>query len=115
MKLSLVEITKDELEELKTELGAVLDIYRGKDTSGSEIDTLELSKAPSCGDLADAADFDDYVDNYEPSSVDFLFDYDGFGEVRIRVSTYNGSIWFRTAVPEEIIDHVYDALKKIKT
>ena len=114
MTLSLLGISNDELDDLKDELAAVLDIYRGKDSSGSEIDTLELTKAQTCVDLSLAADFDEYVENYEPASVDFLFDYDGVGQVRIRVSTFNGSIWFRTSVPEEVIDYVYAALRKVK-
>jgi acyl-CoA synthetase (AMP-forming)/AMP-acid ligase II len=63
MTLSLLGISNDELDALKNELGAVLDIYRGKVSSGSEIDALELTKAQTCIDLSLAADFDDYVEN----------------------------------------------------
>lgn len=114
MNLRQLEISQDELDDLKTELGAVLDIYRGKDSSGSDIDTLELTKALACADLASADDFDELVRNYDASSVDFLFDYPGIGDVRIRVSTLNGSIWFRTAVPEDVIDYVFAALRSIQ-
>lgn len=114
MHLRYLTITEDELEQLRAQLDAVLDIYRGKDASGGFIDTVQYTRAQTCPDLAAEADFEDYIENYEQTSSDLVFDYDGFGSVRVRVSLINGSVWIRNAVPEEIIDHVFRAVLRVK-
>lgn len=107
-------VNESELDSIKSELGAVLDYYRGRSSTASDIDTLHLSKSLACADLSSAAQFQTFVNGYEPASVDFEFAYGDFGDVRVRVSTVNGSVWFQTPVTEEIIDHVYDVVRKVK-
>lgn len=109
--LAYVPISQEDFNDLKDSLGAVLDVYRGKDTSGSIYDTLELSKSDTCPDLADEDRFLEDIESLRPVSADLIFQHDG-SRIRVRVSA-NGSIWFRTAVSEDVIDTVYAILRKI--
>jgi hypothetical protein len=116
MELSIVAISEDELDEIKDALDARLDIFRGKNTAGGDVDTLEMTRQEAnCDDLADSAEFQSAANDYDPASVDFLFDYDSdHTDIRVRISTLNGSIWFRSTVPEEVIEHVYGIVRGIK-
>jgi hypothetical protein len=109
-----VTIDDVELEDFKNRLGAVLDTYRGRTSTGSDIDTLQLTRSLDCEDLAGVPDFQTYTSGYEPASVDFVFNYPTVGDVRVRISTVNGSVWFKKGVPEEIIDHVYQVMREVK-
>lgn len=108
-------ISQTELDDIKSRLGAVLDYYRGRSSTGSDVDTLHLSKSLACADLSAAPAFQTFVNGYEPASVDFEFAYPGFGDFRVRISTVNGSVWFQTPVPEEVIDHVWDVIRDVKS
>ena len=113
-ELTLLAITEDELAALKEELGAKLHRYRGKDAKGSPIDIQDLYKADDCDDLDAEAVFKDQVKDCQAVQVLWAFDYDGAREVKLQVSTRNGSVWFRSAVPEEVIDHVFQRLRAVK-
>jgi hypothetical protein len=114
MNVSRVTLSQTDVDKLQAKLDAALDIYRGRSSTESVIDTLELSKSAACVDLASEDVFKEYIKDYETASVDFVFSYPGFGDVRVRVSTVNGSIWIRTAVREEIVDHVFEAVRSVK-
>lgn len=106
-------IAKDELARFKTELGSKLHRYRGKDAKGSPIDIQDLYKAPDCDDLDAEKVFRDQIHDCVPVSVLWVFDYGG-QPVTLQVSSLNGSVWFRSAVPEEVIDHVFEKLRSVK-
>jgi hypothetical protein len=113
--LRLLAISEDELEALRKELHAKLDIYRGRNiVPDAIVDTVQYTRSPTCDDLAEEAEFAEYIADYESASVDLLFDDPAIGEVRARVSTLNGSIWFRNAVPAHVIDEVLNALLRVK-
>lgn len=114
MALAFITINEIELDAIQQRLGAVLDTYRGRSSAQSDIDTLQLAKSPECPDLSASAEFQELSDGYEPASVDFVFAHPQAGNVRLRVSTVNGSIWFRTAVTEDIIDYVFDVVRQVK-
>jgi hypothetical protein len=110
-----VAITWGDFTALHDELNARLDVYRGKTTTGTTVfDTREYTKADGIADLLIEDEFLRETNDLEPLSVDLLFDADGFGEVRVHVSVLNGSIFIRTAVPEWVVQHVYDVLDRIK-
>jgi hypothetical protein len=111
---TLVGISIDELDEFKTALGAKLHRYRGKDAEGSPIDIQDLYKAPDCDDLDGEEIFHEQVKGCVPMRVLWVFDYQGDGQVTLQVSLQNGSVWFRSAVPEDVIDHVFEKLRAVK-
>jgi hypothetical protein len=114
MDINYLTISPDELDQLKDRLGAKLDIYRGKSTRGSAIDAVEYSKAVDCDDLSDETEFVDASADYAVASVDFLFDHPARSGVRLRVSTQQGAMWFRSAVTEDVIAYVFSTLMDIK-
>jgi len=106
-------ISIEDFNKLRKKLGAVLDIYKGKDAEGSIYDTREWSKARTCTDLAAEARFQTDTKELEAVSQDILFvDDDPDHPVRLRVSA-NGSVWFRTVVSEAVIDRAYSALRSV--
>jgi hypothetical protein len=110
-----VAITSQDYKGLHDELGARLDVFRGKTTTGTTVfDTREYTKADSVTDLLVEQEFTTATNDLEPVSMDLLFDVDGFGEVRMHVSVLNGSLFIRTAVPERIVRHVREVLERIK-
>lgn len=111
---SLITISNTELDAIKRELNATLDTFRGRSTAGSEIDTLQLSRGAGIRDLALASNYGAYTQGYDPASVDFEFSYPGLGDVHLRISTINGSVWFVTPVTEEVIDHVFGVIRRVK-
>jgi hypothetical protein len=110
-----VAITDSDYRALHDELGARLDVFKGKETAGTSVfDTRQFSKAENVNDLLEENEFLDATSGLETIGADLLFDFPEFGEVRVHVSTINGSIFIRTAVPEEVIRYVYDAVGRIK-
>ena len=114
MKYEILEITEPELDKLRTELGAITDRFRGKGEEGGELDTLEFTRSGACKDLALSPAAEKISGGFSSARVDLLFDHPEFGQVRVRVSTLQGSIYFVRAVPEAVIDYVFDALRRVK-
>jgi hypothetical protein len=108
-----VTISKANYEALKERLGARGSSYRGKAMKGSIYDTREVTKG-DCPDLFVEDEFKKEMGGYQPITVDLLFDHDEVGEVRMSVSTREGSIFFRRPVPDEVIELVSSALADIK-
>jgi hypothetical protein len=102
-----------DFDKLRTKLAAVLDGYKGKDSSGSIYDTMELSRSDTCPNLADEQQFKDDTKHLVPISADIIFTSPGQGhEVRLKISA-NGSVWFRSSVSESVIDQVFAALEEV--
>jgi hypothetical protein len=122
--LRLIRIDENELDQIKTGLGAIVDIYLGKAGAGSEVDTLRIKRGDAIPDLEDAAKYATYTEGYEPASKDLVFKYppedvplpEGTrrSDVKIRISTINGSVWFKSAATEEVIDYVWSVVRKVK-
>jgi hypothetical protein len=113
-KLTFVAISEANLDAIKAALDANLDTFRGKSTTGSDIDTLELSKGDGIEDLTEAAAFETLTKGYDPASVLLVFEHATAGEVHIRVSTINGSVWFMTPVDEAVMDDVFEVIRSVK-
>lgn len=111
-----VTISYEEFLELRDELGAILDVYRGRDATGTSVfGTRAFTRQEAVSDdLLDEQEFDDETDGLEPVSLELLFDYPGYGEVRVYVSIHNGSIYIRNSVPDAVIEHVYRAVARVK-
>lgn len=114
MTYQLMGIAEADLEKLREDLGARVDRIRGKGEEGKDCDTIEITRGPACEDLSGSEEAVERIKGTSPARVDLLFDYPDFGEVRLRVSTRNGSIWFVNAVPEAVIDHVFEAFCRVK-
>jgi hypothetical protein len=114
VEYAYVTFNEADLDQIQSRLGAALDIYRGRSATESVVDTMQLTRSPGCVDLAAEEVFRDYVRDYEMASADFVFSYPGFGDVRVRVSTIHGSVWIRTSVTEDVIDHVFDVIRQVK-
>lgn len=109
-----VGISAGDFDELKRRLGAKLASFRGKTPHGGSMDTVEVTKRPDWDDLEGAEDFEAVRGGQEQVHGELLFDHEKRSDVRIRVSVLQGSIFFRTPVPEETIDHVRTALREAK-
>jgi hypothetical protein len=114
MAFSYITINQVELAQIKQALGAELDTYTGRSSQQSDIDTLRLTRRLDAGDLEAVPAFGGYISGYEPASVDYVFSDPTLGDVRIRISTVKGTIWFQTPVPERIVDHVHDVVRQVK-
>lgn len=110
-----VAITPRDYRDLHDDLNARLDTYRGKTTTGTTVfDTREYTKIEAVEDLLEEQEFTTATSDLEPVSMDLLFDAEGFEDVRIHVSVFNGSIFVRTAVPERIIRYLRNVLEQLK-
>jgi hypothetical protein len=113
-ELALVPINSAHLAKLKASLNAKLHRYRGKHAKGSAIDMHDMSKAEDCDDLDTEQEFSNFAKDTMPMQVDWVFSYNGTTDVRVQVSARYGSIWFRTPVSEEIIEHVFEKLRAVQ-
>jgi hypothetical protein len=115
VRWGLLEISEADLEALRADLGAITDRVRGKGEEGAELDTLEYTRSTStCEDLSASPQAQKISKGFASARVDLLFEDPEVGEVRLRVSTLHGSIYFVNAVPESVIDHVFEALRRVK-
>lgn len=112
--LSFIAITRDDLRALKMELGAKMRLYRGKDASGTGIDTHEYIKSPDADDLETVPDFADRTEGTQPVHIDLTFAAEGIDDISLKVSAFKSSVWFRTAVPEPVIEYVFNALRRVQ-
>jgi len=112
-----VSIPYTDLKKLHDELDGKLDVYTGAEAQGTSIyETHRFTRdEETCDDLLKEPRFANDTANLLPLNGDIVFEYSPeFSEVRVHVSCNNGSIWIRTAVPEEVILHVREALERIK-
>ena len=114
MSHQIMSISETELDALRRELGATLHRYRGKGEDGQDIDTVEITKAESCDDLSVSEEATNKTGGTIPYRVDLVFDHPECGEVKLRVSTRQGSVWFMKAVPESVIDYVFEVFCRVK-
>lgn len=110
-----VALTERDSRELHDQLDAVLDDFKGKTATGtSAFDTAQYSKAEDIKDLVEEEEFREATRNLEPITENLLFSLDGLGEIRIYVSLQSHSIFVRTAASEEVLQHIYDAVERVK-
>lgn len=108
-----VSISQDDFDALAQELDAGTARFRGKNTSGGAVDTVEVKMAPGFHTLNGDPTFEAKKAGTEQQVGDLLFD-DGGTEYRIRISRARGSIYFVKPAPESVIDRVRQALRKVK-
>jgi hypothetical protein len=112
-----VSIPYGDLKRLHDELEGKLDVYTGAESQGTSIyETHRFTRdEETCDDLLKEQRFAEDTAHLLPLNGDIVFaNPPEFDEVRVHVSCNNGSIWVRTAVPEEIIIHVREAMERIK-
>ena len=112
-----VAIPFADLRRLHGELKGKLDVYTGAESQGTSIyETHRFTRdEETCDDLLKEKRFADDTAHLLPLNGDILFEYPPeFEEVRVHVSCNNGSVWIRTAVPEEVIFYVREAMERIK-
>jgi len=110
-----VSITEADFEALATELNAGTARFRGKNTSGGAVDTVEVRMVPGFPTLIGDQTFERARTGTEQQLGDLIFTRDDEQkEYRIRVSRIRGSIFFIRPAPEGVIDHVREALRKVK-
>lgn|GEM_PF-4725540 len=114
MSYQILDISEVDVDSLKQELGAVVDRIRGQAEDGKDCGTVEVTAGPSCQDLSSSKEADEKIAGAAKSRLDLVFEDPEFGKVRARVSTRNGSIWFVKAVPEAVIDRVFDVFCRVK-
>jgi hypothetical protein len=114
MTYQLMGISEVEVEQLKQELGAVVDRIRGQAEDGKDCGTVEVTAGPTCEDLSVSAEADEKIAGAAKARLDLVFDHPEFGKIRVRISTRNGSIWFVKAVPEAVIDYVFEVFCRVK-
>lgn len=112
-----VSIPYSDLRRLHDELDGKLDVYTGAETQGTSIyETHRFTRdEETCDDLLKEQRFAEDTAQLLPLNGDIIFEYPSeFDEVRVHVSCNNGSIWIRTAVPEEVILYVREAMERVK-
>jgi hypothetical protein len=112
-----VSIPYSDLQHLHGELEGKLDVYTGAETQGTSIyETHRFTRdEETCDDLLKEQRFAEDTAQLLPLNGDILFEFPPeFPEVRVHVSCNNGSIWIRTAVPEEVILYVREAMERVK-
>lgn len=110
----LVSITLDDFQALKGELDAGMVRYRGKVPSGGSMDTIEITASPDFVDLTGEVDFEDKASGTDQLMGYLKFKYDD-KDWTIRVSQLFGSIYFVTPATEDVIAHVRETLREVKT
>lgn len=108
-----VTITPGDFNALAEELDAGTTRWRGKNTGGGAVDTIEVGMAVGHATLTGDKTFEDKTAGTEQQLGDLLFTHDE-KPYRIRVSRTRGSIYFVTAAPEAVIDYVREALRRVK-
>lgn len=114
MSYEILGISESEVDDLQRELGAVIDRIRGQAEDGKDCATVEVTAGPSCEDLSESDEATEKIAGAAKARLDLVFEHPEFGKIRARVSTRNGSIWFVKAVPEAVIDHVFEAFCRVK-
>lgn len=114
MSYEVQTISEAEVEKLREELGAKVDRIRTQGEDGKDCGTVEVTRGPTCDDLSESQEAEEKLDGGSKARLDLVFDHPEFGETRLRISTRNGSIWFVKAVPEAVIDHVFDVFVRVK-
>jgi hypothetical protein len=110
----ILGISEPEVDNLKRELGAIVDRIRGQAEDGKDCDTVEVTAGPSCEDLSESDEASEKIAGATKARLDLVFEHPEFGKIRTRISTRNGSIWFVKAVPEAVIDHVFEVFCRVK-
>lgn len=114
MSYEILTISETEVDKLQAELGATVNRITAQGAEGKDCGTVEVTAGPTCEDLSSSEEAKEKIAGGIKARQDLVFEHPDFGPVRIRVSTRNGSIWFVKAVPEAVIDHVFDALARVK-
>jgi hypothetical protein len=110
---SPVSITEGDFNALADQLDAGTAAFRGKNTAGGAVDTIEVRIVPGFRTLRGDKTFEAKTAGTEQQLGDLVFDHDG-SEYRIRVSRIRGSIFFVKAAPEAVLDYVRQALRQVK-
>jgi hypothetical protein len=109
-----VAMTERDYRQLHDRLDAYLDDYKGKDASGTKVfDTAQFSKAEDVADLLDEQEFEDVTKDLEPLQTNLVFNH-GDDSISFYVSIQSNSIFVRTAVAEETLQHIYGAVEQVK-
>lgn len=114
MSYQILGISESEVDDIRRELGAVVDRIRGQSEDGKDCGIVDVTAGPSCEDLSVSPEANEKIAGAAKARLDLLFEHPEFGKVRARVSTRNGSIWFVKAVPEAVIDHVFEVFCRVK-
>jgi hypothetical protein len=110
-----VAITDRDYRELHDRLEATLDDFKGKDASGTKVfDTAQFSKAEDVTDLFEEQEFAEVTKDLEPLTTNLVFNNGDEESVSIYVSLQSDSIFVRTAVPEDVLQHIYGAVEQVK-
>ncbi len=111
-----VAITPSDVRALHDHLDARLDVYRGRDATGASVfDTATFSKSERVDDLYDQDEFNEATASLEPLGYDLLFEHDGSDQIRLQLSTFQGSAFVNSTVPEVTLEYVYNALVTVKS
>jgi hypothetical protein len=107
-------ISEEEVDKLRVALGAKLDRIRATALKGQDWGTIEVTAGATCDDLSPSQEIEEKIKDGAKAKQDLVFDHPDFGAARIRVSTRNGTIYFVKAVPEVVMDYVFEAVARIK-
>jgi len=107
-----VILSESDVKRFKKKMNAVLAKGTVNEASGTKgIGTMTLGKSDFCDDLAEDEDYQATTAGYDHVASDLLFECDGVEDpVRVQISTLKGSVFIRNAVPEKVVNDVYDAI-----
>ncbi|GAB4383837.1 MAG: hypothetical protein Kow00121_46430 [Elainellaceae cyanobacterium] len=108
--------TNQDIEILKQELKAKSKAVKLK-RFGGDLDTVYVSASPELDDLENSEEYKKNFTIGELREARLELFYTASSQQRIGVSLHisnQGNIWFMSDVPEELIEHVFSIVRKIK-
>lgn len=110
-----VQITEADVRAIRERVDGRVAKFDGSEATGtSAIGTVRFAKSDTCNDLFEEDEFAEAVKGYDSVGYDMLFDHENTKDARMHISTFRGSVFIRTSVPETTVRYVYDAIRAAK-
>ena len=79
MSYEILEISESEAEDLKRELGAVVDRIRGQAEDGKDCGIVDVTAGPGCEDLSTSEEASEKIAGAAKARLDLVFEHPEFG------------------------------------
>jgi hypothetical protein len=115
IQIEIVEFSDDQINELKLDLNAKKRSAKHKKAAG-DIDVVEMIASETIDDLDNAEEYKKYLGNDELRKALYRFKFNAHeddSDFTIYISK-KGSIWFVSRVPEEVRQHVFSCVRRVK-
>ena len=115
--VEIITFSDEDIEAIKRDLNGKKKGARLK-RSGGDFDTVEVTASPILDDLDESPEYNVTfkLKDDEIREARFLIPYEAEGktsEISIKINN-NGSVWFMSMVPEEVVNYVLSCIKRVK-